>query len=345
MLADFRNKKLIVPAVHTIRTAGGSFFVYSINMNQPPISIDEQVASLKGNGMTLDDNMAKLNLSQISYYRLKGYWWDMRKGNSSSRFLPHSAFETVLERYYFDKALRLILFDAIEFIEIALRTKMINYFSVDTANSLWYLDATLFNRQDYHNEHILRLKKEFDRSKDDAVKAYKNSCNWDANSICGDHPDAWLIFEYASLGTLSKIYTNIQHQHSMKSAIAKDFGLYKSNDFSNWLHSISIIRNIVAHHSRLWNRILSSTPIVPKSKNIAGLWIKSALSQNEKRMPYFVITNILYLCNSIRPQNDIKQRILSLFAKYPHIDIAKYGFVKNWMDEPIWAAVQGNGLK
>ena len=291
--------------------------------------------------MAMDEDMAKLWLSQISYYRLKGYWWDMRKGGSGRRFLPQSAFETVLERYYFDKALQLILFDAIEFIEIALRTKMINYFSVATTDSRWYLDASLFNRKDYHNEHIIRLKKEFDRSKDDVVKAYKESCNWDKNTLEGDHPDAWLIFEYASLGTLSKIYTNIQHQHPMKAAISKDFGLYKSNDFSNWLHSISVVRNIVAHHSRLWNRTLSSTPVVPKSKNIAGLWIKSVLSQDEKRMPYFVITNILYLCNAIYPKNDIKQRILSLFDRYPQIDISKYGFIRNWSGEPIWAMRMG----
>ena len=61
---------------------------------------------------------------------MKGYWWDMQNDRINQTFYPNSRFETVIERYNFDRHLRLILFDAIERIEIALRTKMIYHLSI-----------------------------------------------------------------------------------------------------------------------------------------------------------------------------------------------------------------------
>lgn len=81
-------------------------------------------------------------LNHISYFRLKGYWRDMQTDRVNHIFAPNSCFEDVIERYSFDRQLRLILFDAIEFIEIALRTKLIYHLS-QAYGGLWYLDDNL----------------------------------------------------------------------------------------------------------------------------------------------------------------------------------------------------------
>ena len=57
-------------------------------------------------------------LKNISYYRFKGYWWDMQQDFTEHTFKPNTYFESVIKRYNFDRHLRLILFDAIERIEI-----------------------------------------------------------------------------------------------------------------------------------------------------------------------------------------------------------------------------------
>lgn len=98
---------------------------------KPARSIEEQLQLLKDRGMLFRDEQSALStLQNISYYRLKGYWWDMQEDRNQHIFYDNTYFETVLERYNFDRQLRIILFDAIERIEIALRTKMIYHFSL-----------------------------------------------------------------------------------------------------------------------------------------------------------------------------------------------------------------------
>ena len=227
----------------------------------------------------------------------------MRDQETDEDFLPDSDLSVVIQRYDFDREMRLILFEAIEGVEIALRTKMINHLS-KTNGSLWYLDESLFESKELFAEHILALKGEFDRSKDRVAMDFRANNDWIPDEIGGDNPDAWIIFEMATFGTLSKIYKNLKHQLPAKSAIANEFGMNFSSDLSNWFESISVFRNIIAHHSRLWNFRLTKTPTFPKS--MRGAWIGTDLSQNQKKTPYFTITNMLYLCNAVRPDNNVK---------------------------------------
>ncbi len=108
-------------------------------------------------------------LQNISYYRLKGYWWDMQADVNLHNFKPYTYFEDIIDRYNFDRHLRLILFDAIERIEIALRTKMIYHFSV-SYGGLWYLNGNLFANAGIHQQSLTDLQKEFDRSQEIFIK-------------------------------------------------------------------------------------------------------------------------------------------------------------------------------
>jgi hypothetical protein len=112
--------------------------------NKTPYTIADQITLLKQRGMLFNDEQSAHHfLENISYYRLKGYWWDMQDDVTTHTFKPNTYFEDIIDRYYFDRRLRLILFDAIERIEIALRTKMIYHLSI-SYGSLWYLDSNLF---------------------------------------------------------------------------------------------------------------------------------------------------------------------------------------------------------
>ena len=164
--------------------------------------------------------------------------------------------------YNFDRGLRLILFDAIEIIEVALRAKIINHLSQAKDSGLWYLDASLFERKDYYEDFVLDLKYEFDRSTEPFAKEYiAEHPNWDWESMEGNNPDAWMILESATFGTLSKMYKNLKSQLPERAAIANDFGLYSAKELSSWLEAISALRNIIAHHSRLRNRVYLQMPL------------------------------------------------------------------------------------
>ena len=92
------------------------------------------------------DNLseAKALLARISYFRLKYFWTDLIDDSTDGDFLPDTSFDRVMKRYNFDHKLRLVLFDAIEMIEVAFRAKIINHMSKAADNGLWYLDASLF---------------------------------------------------------------------------------------------------------------------------------------------------------------------------------------------------------
>lgn len=328
---------LTVPVLHTIRTAGGSFF-YVAMPNKPAYTIADQLKLLKSRGMLFrNEAQAAELLKNISYYRFKGYWWDRQSDFTLHTFLPNTYFEDIVDRYNFDRQLRLILFDAIERIEIALRTKMIYYMSV-SYGGLWYLDPAFFENttitlnggmiKTIHQNTLDELKKEFDRSQESFIKDHRSRYpNKDA--------DAWKTLEVASMGTLSKFYKNLKHQLPEKATIAKEMGLNLHSELSSWLEAIAYVRNIIAHHSRLWSRNMVKRP-VEKLNNPVGKWFVNPLLPVQAKKPFLIISCMVYLCNEITSNNQIKSKIHELIKSNPSIPIYKLGFMNNWHKEPLW---------
>lgn len=304
-------------------------------MNQRPRTIQEQLNLLKEKGMTFDDEQVAISyLSRISYFRLKYYWADMIE-KSTGRFYTNTNFNTIIERYEFDKKLRNILFDAIEIVEVGLRTKFITTLSLATNTGLWYLDNSLFENQQFHTNLVLDMKYEFNRNSDPFVRQYiLDHPNWDKVTLNGDNPDAWMIFETATFGTLSKMYKNLKNQSSLKSRIANEFGLFSARELSSWLEAISVLRNIIAHHSRIWYKIFSKKPT--NINNHRFPWMLSDMTEHQRKRAFGVISCLLYLCNAIKPNNTIKQDIKNLFNIYPNIPIFMIGHTNGWEHNPIW---------
>ncbi|HEY1018614.1 MAG TPA: Abi family protein [Sediminibacterium sp.] len=305
--------------------------------NKPPLSVARQIVLLKQRGMLFrDEANAPHFLQNISYYRLKGYWWDMQADYTLHTFNSNTYFEDIVDRYNFDRHLRLILFDAIERIEISLRTKMIYHLSMKYGG-LWYLNPNLFVRQNVtiagatktiHLHTVDELRKEFGRSQEIFIKDHRNRYPM-------EDADAWKILEVASLGTLSKLYKNLEHQLPEKSTIAKQMGLHLHSELSSWLEAITYVRNIIAHHSRLWSRNMVKKP-VENLNNPIGQWFQNALLPVQSKKPFLIISCMLYLCNFITPGHHIKEKVLELFTDNPTIPIYKLGFLNNWEEEPIW---------
>lgn len=294
---------------------------------KPPKLFPEQLELLKKRGMLFkDESFALQFLSNVSYYRLKGYWWDLQVDTVNHKFKPDTYFEDVVNKYNFDRHLKLILFDAIERIEIALRTKMIYHLSLGHG-ALWYEADKLFTNQQRHSNHLQKLLKEFDYSQEVFIKEHKRN---HANA----KPEAWKIMEIASMGTLSKFYKNLKHQLPEKAKIAKGMGLEKHNELSSWLEAIVYVRNIIAHHSRLWSRNMVRTPKADISNPRA--WFDSPLEEVQKKKVFLIISSMIYLCNHVTPNHHIKDKIKKLIANNPDIPIYKIGFLNDWEEQPIW---------
>ena len=252
-------------------------------------------------------------------------------------FKHDACFEEVIARYEYDRELRLILFNAVEAIEIALRTKMIYYLS-QSYGGLFYLDASLFDDPDVFKKQMATLKSEFLRSSEPFVRDFKEKYGIWYGQECLDfyeQPDSWVIFELASLGTLSKIYKNLKHQLPEKARIANDFGLNLHSELSSWLEAVTYLRNLLAHHSRIFGRTMVKMPM--SLDNPKGAWHNSHLTKVERKKPYLIVTSMLYMCNGIGAGEAFKHQMISFFASHQDISPSKLGFPYDWASEPIWS--------
>ena len=141
--------------------------------------------------------------------------------------------------------------------------------------------------------------------------------------------------EVASLGTLSKFYKNLHHQLPEKSLIANEMGLNLHSELSSWLEAIAYVRNIIAHHSRLWSRNMVKRPI-DNINNPTGLWFNRSFNQVQKKKPFLIISTMIYLCNKVTPNHNIKTKILELINNNPNVPIYKLGFLNRWDSQPLW---------
>jgi abortive infection bacteriophage resistance protein len=305
--------------------------------NKVAYTITDQIALLKQRGMFFkDEGQAYDSLKNISYYRLKGYWWDMQRDISLHLFQPGTYFENIMERYDFDRKLRLILFEGIEQVEIAVRTKLIYHLSL-AYGGLWYMNPALFNgitktvngvNKTVHFHVLNELQREFDRSQEFFIKDHQRL-------YPGQPADAWKILEVASMGTLSKLYKNLKTNLPERGVIANEMGINSPHTFSGWLESIAYIRNIIAHHARLWGRTMIKRPSM-QLNNPCGAWFTRALKQGQLDKPFSTISCMIYLCGFLNHSHDIKSKIIDLIHAYPNIPIYRFGFFNQWESEPLW---------
>ena len=300
--------------------------------NKPPLTIARQIETLKKRGLVIEDEeRASRYLSFINLYRLRAYTYTFQDNkNPEHHFYPEVTFDKVLQTYLFDRKFRLLVFDAIERIEIALRTQIIYHFSINYGSN-WYENENLYRKPHFYKQDIKLIDKELSRSHEVFIKHYKKIYS------SPKRPPAWMTMEIVSFGLLSKIYENLQICPEKK-IIAKKFNLGHPKVLESWMHSLSVIRNICAHHSRLWNRELPASMKLPKVTN--NIWLKNTSFPHGKM--YLALSSVLFLLNTIIPQNHFKNKLKSLIEKYPVIPLKQMGFPEGWQNEQLWADTKNN---
>ena len=139
-----------------------------------------------------------------------------------------------------------------------------------------------------------------------------------------------MVAESSTFGLLSIMFQFLPI--NVKVPIAKQFKLH-SSDLISWMHSLSTIRNICAHHSRLWNRILPVKPKIPIKKHHPEFYSPAKINNDS----YFVILAILkYLLDFISPEKTIRDNFINLLTKYPDVPTNKMGFPANWQDYQVF---------
>ncbi|MFI3321581.1 MAG: Abi family protein [Rikenellaceae bacterium] len=313
----------------TTSEPGRDFSFYTImkrKYSNTAISINEQLSALRTQGLSIDIDNADFYLERINYFRLARYLSSLKytnKDTGEKSYHRDAKFSDVLNLYYFDKDLRLLLFSLIQTIEVALRSKLINTFS--PLDSHWFMESELFVNKGKFDANLVSLSKEINRSSEDFIKNYYNTYNEPAL------PPAWKSLEVLSLGQISKLYANFK-DCAEKKEIARYFNLPNQKVLISWLKTISVLRNHCAHHSRIWNRTFGDLPQIPKK--LKGEWIIHK-PQNVQKL-YLGLCCAKYMLNTIYADNNLTAQLQELFAKYPTVKIHPMGFTPSWDTEPLW---------
>ena len=289
-------------------------------------SPQDLVTLLKSRGLHIEDEPKAQNyLHNIGYFRLSAYCHPLLQiPKSDHKYKYGSSFSQVLSLYRFDRKLRLLVFNEIEKIEVAIRSVVVNTACEYYGDIFWMTDASKFFNPRYFSKFITDIEDDIKNSSEDFITHFSAKYN-------NPFPPAWSIAEILSLGGICHIYKNI-NDITLKKRIAKKFGL-QPIVFESWILTLAGLRNICCHHGRLWNRTLKLKPTTPFKTQYK--WLNDASHIDVQRV-YFRMCIIKYLLSSVSPNNSFKEKLIALLQQYPNVDINAMGFAADWQEEPLW---------
>lgn len=289
------------------------------------LSLDQQVELLVTRGMVGDRQRMRRRLASVNYYRLSAYWHTFRAAND--QFVPGTDFETVWERYVFDRELRLLVMDALERIEVAVRARLAYEHATRGGPFGYEADpAALFaNNPGRRGDFFNRLRGDLDRSHEPFVAHFKEKY-----ADKHDWPPVWVTAEVLSFGGIVSFFRG--SPRNIQRAVADHFGV-ADVVFESWLLSLNVVRNICAHHGRLWNREIGMAPKIPRPGR-SPEWHAPVKIENDRA--FAVLTILAHCLHHISPGSGWARRFESLLVKYPRIPTVQMGIPVNWRECPVW---------
>jgi abortive infection bacteriophage resistance protein len=300
-----------------------------MKFNKPPKSFEEQLDLLIERGLQVSDRDKAVHyLSHMNYYRLEAYWLPFETSRDPHQFAEGTTFDIILNHYLFDRELRLHLLDAIERLEVSFRTQWAYHIS-HAYGPHSHLDYSkgLINNERHFRQSIKDLEEHVQRSDEVFIKHYRKTYD---EAL----PPAWVSCEVISLGLLSRFYSNLR-AYKVRRAIAATYQV-DEGFLEGFLEHLSYVRNVCAHHSRLWNRHLTKKMPLPKGKP-AGLKDNIYIDTTNKseHKIYNTLVVIQHLMTVISPDSSWANQLDALINKYA-IDVKRMGFPEEWKTLPLW---------
>lgn len=309
------------------------------------LTAEEQIDLLIKRGLNVTDKTSAIDIiKRIGYYHLSSYMRNFQK-DEQHNFRENVEFSDIYNLYKFDQELRHITFNAIEKIEIAYRTAISNVMC-KKYGSHWFNNTEAFitsrfdkknNKNiDYIEETRSIILKEIKKKDNDYAETF--IANYYKKYSTPDVPPFWMVAETLTIGALNKIYQKINWEY--KKEIVKYLGFdedIKIISKSNWLFALSVVRNICAHHSRLFNRVFRIAPTTPEKV--------IELKYNTNRDYYHIAMVINYYLSTMSFDVSFEHNLQTLLKRYPQIDKTKMGFPKDWTNFTITRVVKARVAK
>ena len=326
-------------------------------MNTNPktwLSLDKQLELLASRNVTISDSdKAKECLERIGYYRLSGYFYPFKKDSYlCCKFPPKNLkptsnfpgetikiddyqnvkFETIIDLYIFDKKLRLLILDAIERIEIALRSQIAHLLGEYgpygyLEPQYFYKDFTSYSNSGVflsnHHSWLSKNASLIKRSREDFIKHHKDN---------GLIPiPIWVICEVWDFGALATLYEGMLENDQNK--ISRKYGIQNGRIFYKWLQVMGEIRNVCAHHSRLWNRNILNVPTYPPTSAYA--WLSKLDNGIDKTKLFSILCICSFLVKATNPNSEWVERLIVLLKTLPDMSAQGLGLNSMGVDQTV----------
>lgn len=304
------------------------YTVMKINYSKTCTLPQDLIPLLKSRGLSITDEQKVVSyLTNIGYYRLSAYLHPLLKIPKEDHLYKDGAtFDMALDMYRFDRKLRILLFNEIEKIEVAIRSAMNNLISSELDDVFWMTTATYFHSNVIFTKTLSLIESEIAKTREEFIEHFKSKYS-------NPYPPAWMISEIIPMGMLCNLFNNLKNKTLLKK-IAHQFGT-SLPVFSSWILILSNLRNLCGHHTRLWNREI---PVISHNLNVPVYpWIDQSAA--DMKRVYFRICIIKYLLFTVSPNNRFTEKLQSLLSEYPTVDIRAMGFPVDWYNEPLWQIV------
>ena len=301
-------------------------------------SVAEQVHLLQSRGMEISDPVwAEDWLRRVGYYRFSGYARPFRQtdadGKLEERFVPGVSFRHVADFYVFDKRLRLAALDALERIEVAARSEIADclgkkdrlaHRNVDVLRvdflSPW---GEWSNWLQKHDSQVRRSRK------DGIVRHHKDKY--------GGQLPIWASVELWDFGMTSRFYSGMKGAEQR--VVAEQFGIPDARLMASWLRAMNFVRNVSAHHGRLWNRSVVDQPKAA-SGAIPGFNPPLPINDRARARVYPVLCAMVFLMRQICPRSQWTRRLREMltadFPNAPGRSLDEMGFPPGWENSAFW---------
>jgi abortive infection bacteriophage resistance protein len=294
------------------------------------MSVADQVTLLESRGLIIDDRpLAEAFLGYANYYRFSGYCLAFK--DRSDHFRGGVKFGDIVYAYQFDSDLRSLVGDWLELAEIDLRTQSVHLFS-EKYNAFGHCNpanfANPFSIKITHAEWLARLQ-------EDTKNSEKERCVSHFKDRYLEYPNLpiWAAAEVMTFGLLSRFISGMKRKD--RKALAKFYNL-NSDELASMVHHLSYVRNVCAHHGRLWERYHQIKLLLPATPE----WQGSNKIDNARLFCTLVFLRILTrrTPHILDAANRCHQKINDLLERPPQVPnpSSRLGLPANWQQHPLW---------
>ncbi len=288
------------------------------------LSIDDQVDLLTNRGLKITDKQeAKDFFKNNNYFRVSGYTLTMRKND----VFHNTCMQDVIETYTFDRKLRALIMELLEDVEVTFKT-LISYIHSKNYGPLGYENSDNFEDLSEYAQminKIIGMKKTYENNQEIFLKHY-------VEDLDGKLP-FWAAVELLNFTDISKLFKAMKVVDK-KEIIDYYYNSHKASYYlfvENWLRCSSVLRNIVAHRGRLYNRSFTIKPRLDK-KDKSLLLVNSSGNVILDKL-FSQVLALQNLCPKKNMWLDFCYDLFVLTETYPRVNIKAYGFPDDWKEK------------